>query len=494
MHYLDTRSGQRQAFADILLSGISPAGGLWTPERIPTAPRELQGQSQMRALHHAGAEKTKEAKKAKEVKKAKTGFAADAAALALPFVGDWVDGEQLHQLFAQAWAHWAESPPPLRQIDDGIWLMELFHGPSLAFKDYGLSFLAACFDLQLARRDEYGIALVATSGDTGAAAVQALGGLERLQLVVLLPEGRISDVQRAQMTRGIPDSVHPILVDGTFDDCQTMVKHCLGQGDLLRPGQRFLSVNSINFGRVLAQMSYYHSCVLGLKEKLGTPIDVAVPSGNFGNAYAAWLARSGGTPIERILLACNDNDSLHRFVQSGHFQPGATKQTLSPAMDISLPSNLERLLFEFADFDGERLRSWRGEADGSVTVDQPARQKLRQCFSSSTQSDACTVAEMAKTWKEKGVVLDPHTAVAVAAVRRHRRENPGSSALVAATAHPCKFPEALQKADIPQDEAALPETIEKRMKAPERFAALPSSPEALRDWLVSLNQKLLASC
>lgn len=449
MLYLNTRGAEQGSFADILLDSLAPQGGLWSPASVPAA--QLPASDDLPAI---------------------------AAALAAPWVSDWAKQEKLHHLFAKAWKDWAPICPPLTRLSDGLLLLELFHGHSLSFKDFGLSFLAACFEEELERREQRGVVLVATSGDTGAAAVQALSGLQRLQLVVLLPQGRISEVQRAQMTRGVVDNVHPLLVDGTFDDCQRMAKQCLNTR-LLPDGYRFLSVNSINFGRLLAQLAYFHACARTLDDD-GTVF--AVPSGNFGNAYAASLAQRGGAAIDKVLVACNDNNSLHRFISSGSFQPGSVQQTLSSAMDIALPSNLERLLFECADRDYAKLQDMGLSVGDSVKIDASAHAALQRSFVSSAHSDSETLAQIQRVHDEDGRVIDPHTGVAVAAARTYMAQNPGHGQVVAvAPAHPCKFPEVMKEAGLAA--VPLPDVLRQQSEQPERYVSVPNAPEALQQYI-----------
>ncbi|HWD56806.1 MAG TPA: threonine synthase, partial [Stellaceae bacterium] len=362
---------------------------------------------------------------------------------------------------------------PLVQLDERLWLLELFHGPTLAFKDLALQLLGQLFDAALARRGERVTIVGATSGDTGSAALEACRDRGAIDIFFLYPHGRISEVQRRQMTTVDAGNCHAIAIDGNFDDCQDLVK-ALFADTILRRDLALSAMNSINFARIAAQIVYYVAAGLALGAP-GRPVSFAVPTGNFGNVYAAHLARAMGLPVERLVLATNANDILARYLAAGDMSIAAVRPSLSPSMDIQVASNFERLLFELKGRNGaavaEAIAAFR--RDGTLPPDDQAWQAAAKSFTGQRVDDDGTLAEIAGTYQRSGVLLDPHSAVAVAAARAALARDAGSAPMVAlATAHPAKFADAVEHAtgERPELPPALAEIIDKR----ERVTVLPN--------------------
>ncbi len=366
---------------------------------------------------------------------------------------------------------------PLAQLDDNLFVLELFHGPTLAFKDFAMQFLGRAMSRALKRREGRATILGATSGDTGAAAIEAFGGAERTDVFILFPHGRVSEVQRRQMTTVDRPGVHALALDGSFDDCQDIVKALFG--DLaFRDAMSLSGVNSINWARILAQIVYYVTSAVSL----GAPhraVSFAVPTGNFGDVLAGWFAKRMGLPIDRLIVATNENDILARALATGEYRPAGVKPTQSPSMDIQVSSNFERLLFEALDRDDAGLRGLMAglRQSGGFTIPASALARIRGEFDAARATEADCEAEMARAWKESGLLIDPHTAVAVHAARAALKREPATPVVALATAHPAKFPDAVEKATGVRP--ALPGHLQRIMSAPERFTRLPADAGAV---------------
>ena len=333
---------------------------------------------------------------------------------------------------------------PLVQLDSATFALELFHGPTLAFKDLALQLAGHLFDHVLAQRDERVCIVGATSGDTGSAAIEAMAGRARVDITILHPEGRTSEVQRRQMTTVTAPNVLNIAVQGNFDDCQDLVKAMFADAPF-RQEMSLSAVNSINFARIAAQIPYYVAAALAL----GAPdreVAVAVPTGNFGNVLAAWAAKQMGVPVPKFIVASNRNDILHRFLAANDMSVRGVEPSLSPSMDIQVSSNFERLLFEFLDRDAAATAATMADfrATGRMAVPAQKWQAIRREFSGFRLDDEGTLAEIARTWRDANYLADPHTAVALAAARE--QQPVGLPVIVAATAHPAKFPDAIEQA------------------------------------------------
>ena len=364
-----------------------------------------------------------------------------------PFVGDAFDEAAFRRLIGEAYASF-ETPEvaPLKPLgDSGLHLLELFHGPTLAFKDVALQLLGRMLDHTLTARRRHATIVGATSGDTGSAAIEAVRDRKTIDIFMLFPKGRVSEVQRRQMTTVLAPNVHNIAVQGTFDDCQDLAKACFN--DLaFRDRHALTAVNSINFARVMAQIVYYFWAAL----KLGAPerpVAFTVPSGNFGNVYAGYAARQMGLPISHFVVGTNSNDILARFFESGTMTMTDVVPTLSPSMDIQISSNFERLLFDLYDRNGvtlaDAMTAFR--STGTLKVGANALAGVRALFDAGRVDDPGTLAAIADCRRRFGETIDPHTAVGYVVAQQHRRD-PAIPMVVLATAHPAKFPDAVEKA------------------------------------------------
>jgi len=458
MRYLSTRGEATADFHSVLLSGLAADGGLFVPQSLPcyTAAEMSSWQD--------------------------WSYARLACRLLEDFVGDCFSRPALQAMLEDAWRQFRHpAVAPLIQLSPRLWLLELFHGPTLAFKDFALQLLGRMLDQALAVTGDHGVVLGATSGDTGAAAIQACMGCRNLDIFMLHPQGRVAPLQRLQMTTVEAPNVHNLAVDGSFDDCQRLIKSCFLATPFLPERNRLLAVNSINWVRIMAQTVYYFYAALAL----GAParsVTFTVPSGNFGNMYAAWLCRRMGLPVHRLLVATNHNDVLHRFVQTGRYRCSPPQQTLSPSMDIVVASNLERLMHDLLDGDARAVkRCMQQLPDQEMELPGEALKRLQEVFSSGRCDDPGICAEIRRTYEETGYLLDPHTAVGVAAARRMvAMEAPPVISL--ATAHPAKFPEAIGKAGCPP--APVPKPLRGLEKRPEHCLRLPPELTALQDCMV----------
>ncbi|MDP9095892.1 MAG: threonine synthase, partial [Pseudomonadota bacterium] len=363
---------------------------------------------------------------------------------------------------------------PLVQLETGLWSLELFHGPTLAFKDIAMQVLGRMFDLILRERGERVTIVGATSGDTGSAAIEAFQGRDQLDVVIMHPSGRTSEVQRRQMTTVRAANIANFAIDGTFDDCQDLVKAMFADAPF-RSEMRLSAVNSINWARIAAQIPYYVSSALAL----GRPdreVSFSVPTGNFGNVLAAWAARRMGVPIARLIVASNRNDILTRFLEANDMSMRTVEPSLSPSMDIQVSSNFERLLFELLDRDpvrtAETMLGFR--THGRMSVPDASWHRARTIFSGFRLDDAGTEAEIRRLWAQ-GYLADPHTAIGIAAARRFPVEQVPT--IAAATAHPAKFPDAMQAATGMRP--PLPSRLADLYERPEHFTCAPNDLDAV---------------
>jgi threonine synthase len=370
---------------------------------------------------------------------------------------------------------------PLVQIADNLFALELFHGPTLAFKDFAMQWLARAMNKVLRRRGERATILGATSGDTGAAAIEAFAGQSQTDVYILYPQGRVSDVQRRQMTTVGEPNVHALAIEGTFDDCQRIVKDLFG--DLaLRDELRLSGVNSINWARILAQIVYYFvaAVALGAPER---PVSFAVPTGNFGDVLAGYYAKRLGLPVGRLVVATNENDILVRALASGRYQPQGVRATQSPSMDIQISSNFERLLFEASGHDSEVVRGlMRDLADeGGFTIPSALLARICSDFDGIRLDEAACAAEMGRVYRESGIIIDPHSAVGVGAARNALRLDPATPVVAVGTAHPAKFPDAVERATGRRP--PLPPHLSDLLDRKETIAVLPNDPASVADYL-----------
>jgi threonine synthase len=450
VHYVSTRGKAPEVgFADALLTGLAPDGGLYVPGEWPTAPSG-----------------------------AGPAYADTAVAVMWPYVEGSIRHDDFEAIVAEAYATFRHPDVvPITELADGIHQAELFWGPTLAFKDVALQLVGRLFDHELTHRSERATIVVATSGDTGSAAIEACRGRAALDIVVLHPAGRVSEVQRRQMTTVDEPNVHNVAVDGTFDDCQDLVKAMFAD-EAFRDEVRLSAMNSINWARVMAQIVYYVTA----QHHFGRPTAFAVPTGNFGNVLAGWAARRTGTPIPQLVIGSNRNDILPRWLETGVMEMAEVHPTLSPSMDIQVSSNVERLLFELYGRDGTAVAELmaRFREDGRVEMDASRMAMVGEVFDGRRFDDDATRHEIARTYADTGVLIDPHTAVGLAAARSARRD-PAAPMVVLATAHPAKFPDAVEAATGVRP--PLPDFLDDLLERTETFTALPADLATLQDFV-----------
>jgi threonine synthase len=455
MRYISTRGqSEPRDFSGVLLAGLGEDGGLFMPDAWPE-----RSAAEWRALRDLP-------------------YADLAATVIHPFVGDTLSLDALKRLCAQAYAGFDHpARVPLVQLDDGLWVQELFHGPTLAFKDMALQLLGLLFEHVLAERDETMTIVGATSGDTGSAAIEACRDRARIKIAILHPEGRTSEVQRRQMTTVHSPNVYNIAVAGTFDDCQDMVKGFFADAAFRRE-MRLSAVNSINWARIAAQIPYYVASALAL----GAPdraVSFAVPTGNFGNVLAAWAARRMGLPIGRLIIGSNRNDILTRFLAANDMTARGVEPSLSPSMDIQVSSNFERLLFELMDRDAPATAALMQDfrRTGRMPVPDAAWRRATALFQGLALDDAETEAAIRRIHETTGYLADPHTAIGIEAARIARV----APVVAMATAHPAKFPDAVERATGIRP--SLPPRLAHLMSGTERFARAPNDLAAVETLL-----------
>jgi threonine synthase len=458
LQYISTR-GETPAsnFDDVLLSGLAPDGGLFVPENWP----------QLSAEEVAALQGLPYPELALRVLK--------------PFVGGTVPDAALAGIIDGAYEHF-DTPEiaPLKQIGDNEWLLELFHGPTLAFKDMALQVLGPLFDHVLKTRGEKVTIIGATSGDTGSAAIEACRDRDNIDIFMLHPKGRVSEVQRRQMTTVMADNVHNIAIEGTFDDCQALLKAAFGDV-AFRDEMALSAVNSINWARVMAQTVYYFVAAVAL----GAPrqsVAFAVPSGNFGNVFAGFVAHRMGLDIKRLVVATNSNDILARFFDSGRYETATVTPTVSPSMDIQVSSNFERLLYDLYDHDGNAVSRLLGElADqGGFAVDDARLARARALFTGYRLDDAATEETIALLHRDNGMTIDPHTAIGVAAGRACRPDQ-AVPMIALGCAHPAKFPDVVARATGTRP--PLPPQLADLYDRPETCEVLPNDLSAVQDFI-----------
>ncbi|XDZ65083.1 threonine synthase [Alphaproteobacteria bacterium LSUCC0684] len=458
MKYISTRGKDSPiGFEDALLSGLARDGGLYLPRTWPRL-----DDATFRAL------------------KGKP-YAEVAARIMAEFTDGEISLEEMMALTTDTYAGFAHPEvAPLVEIDGNIHVCELFHGPTIAFKDYAMQFLSRAFDRALKARGKRAVILGATSGDTGSAALEAFQGRDFVDIFILFPDGRVSPIQQRQMTSVIADGAHAIAVEGDFDACQDAVK-ALFRDLEFRDRMGLSAINSINWARLMPQIVYYVTSALAL----GAPereIAFAVPTGNFGNIFAGYVAQEMGLPIKTLICASNRNDILARFFTSGRMERREVEPSFSPSMDIQISSNFERLLFELLERDGEAVSAQmqRFSERGEFDVSQDVLARARKLFHPFRLDDAGTLQEIERSYKATGMVLDPHSAIGVAAARAARADDtiPADTPIVAlACAHPAKFPAVVEKAIGLSP--ALPPHLADLMDRDERMHHVRSEPAAI---------------
>ena len=454
MKYVSTRGAAPVlSFEEAMLTGLARDGGLYVPETIPQ-----MSVDDMRAMNGASYEEI-------------------AFRVMRPFVGDTFTDEEFRGCIRQAYAGFGHiARAPLVQLAPNHFLMELFHGPTLAFKDFAMQLIGQMFELALKRSGKRVTIVGATSGDTGSAAIEAFRGLDAVDVFILYPYGRVSEVQRRQMTTPTEANVHAIAVDGDFDDCQARLKDMFNDFEF-RDDVQLAGVNSINWARVLAQVVYYFSTAVSL----GAPdrkVSFTVPTGNFGDVFAGFIAKKMGLPIDRLVIATNQNDILHRCMETSAYTKSGVKPSISPSMDIEVSSNFERALFFAHDQDGTAIKGLMDDlaTDGNFTISGNAMGALRAHYDSGMVDEAGTSAMITRALHETGEVLCPHSAIGVSVAENHIGE---TAMITLATAHPAKFPDAVEAAT--GERPSLPPRMADLFEHEERVTRAPNDLKALQD-------------
>ena len=452
MKYVSTRgTAPTLTFAEAMMTGLARDGGLYVPEHIPQMTHAeiaaMAGQS----------------------------YEDIAFRVMWPYLGGTFGETEFRTLLARAYAGFGHTArAPMVQLAPNHFLLELFHGPTLAFKDFAMQLIGQMMQAVLAKSGERVTIVGATSGDTGSAAMEAFRGLSNVDLFILFPHGRVSEVQRRQMTTPAESNVHALAMEGDFDDCQARVKDMFNDF-AFRDGVRLAGVNSINWARVLAQVVYYFTAAVAL----GAPhraVSFTVPTGNFGDIFAGYIARRMGLPIERLVIATNQNDILHRAISGGEYRTDGVKPSISPSMDIQVSSNFERALFDAYGRDGGAVAQLMEELKtGGFRISQGALESLRATFASGRCSEDETSATIKRTYANTGEILCPHSAVGV----KVAEETLGATPMITlATAHPAKFPDAVQAAMGVRP--ALPPRMADLFERPERLTRVPSDLASLQ--------------
>lgn len=458
MKYISTR-GEAPAlnFEDVVLTGLASDGGLYLPETLPKF-------SSDEIASWAGLSYPE---------------------LAFKIIAPFVDGEvadaELKKIIEKSYSTFRHPAiAPLIQTGHNEWILELFQGPTLAFKDFALQFLGNLFDHILKKRDQKVVVMGATSGDTGSAAIEGCRHCDNIDIFILHPHKRVSDVQRKQMTSVLADNVHNIALEGNFDDCQNMVKASFRDQSFLPDDRQLVAVNSINWARIMAQIVYYFYAALAL----GGPhrkVSFSVPTGNFGDVFAGYLAKKMGLPIDQLIVATNSNDILHRCISNNDHSKKELLHSLSPSMDIMVSSNFERLLFDAYDSDGAAIAQLMEDfKSGSMTVADTAIKNIQDNFDSYRLDDDAMVNVIADVFDKNEYLLDPHTAIGVEAARKMRR-NHDVPMVCLATAHPAKFDEAITKANL--ENPTLPHHMSDLFEREERFDVLQDNIETVQQYI-----------
>ncbi|OLL39938.1 threonine synthase [Bartonella henselae] len=457
MQYISTR-GEAPAlgFIETIMTGLASDGGLYLPEKFPQlsfdALRALRGQSYMTI--------------------AKT--------ILWPFVNNEIEYTSFENMISESYSTFHHPATcPLLQTGPNEFILELFHGPTLAFKDVAMQFLSRLMDYVLIKKNKSATIIAATSGDTGGAAIQAFAGREYSDVFILFPKGRISPVQQRQMTTSQKTNVHAIAIEGSFDDCQALVKAMFNDHNF-RQKKALSGVNSINWARIMAQIVYYFSSALSL----GAPdraVSFTVPTGNFGDIFAGYVAARMGLPIAQLVIATNDNDILVRTLTNGTYETQPTTHTTSPSMDIQVSSNFERLLFESGDRDPVWIRNAMEnlKKSGYFNLNEKQLKNIRSLFSAGKSSIAETAKIIDSVYKESGYLVDPHTAVALKVARENRQ--PHIPMIVLSTAHPAKFPDAIKNACGLN--APWPSRLNDLIEREEHFIGLANDEKIVKDYI-----------
>ncbi len=458
MKYISTRGGcPEQNFEQVLLTGLAPDGGLFVPKELPQISAE-----QLREWQSLS-------------------YTDLALAVVEPFVDGAIPTPELKRIIDESYAGFAHPDiAPLSEIGDNEYLLELFHGPTLAFKDFALQVLGRLLDYVLTQRNQRVVIMGATSGDTGSAALEGCRHSDHVDIFILHPHERVSEVQRRQMTTVPGDNVFNLAIKGNFDDCQRLVKAAFANQSFLPDGRQLVAVNSINWARIMMQIVYYVWAAL----RLGAPeqrVSFSVPTGNFGDIYAGYLAKHMGLPVDRLVVATNKNDILHRFIANNDYSVSELSPTYSPSMDILVSSNFERYLFELFGRDARELTEFMARfGKETLSVSDEQWQRVKDEFDSASVDDETTCQVIAEVYAASGHLLDPHTAVGVKAARDCLAGS-DSPKVVLATAHPAKFGAAITAAGL--QSPALPAHLSDLLEREERVTVLPDDLAAVTAYM-----------
>jgi len=464
--YISTRGeAPSLSFEDVVLTGLAKDGGLYVPETIPQFTQE-------EIASWAGLSYQE---------------------LAFKIISPFIDGEipdaDLQALIAASYTCGGNSfrhqaIAPLVQTGHNEWVLELFQGPTLAFKDFALQFLGHLLDYILKKRQQKVVIMGATSGDTGSAAIEGCRNCDNVDIFILHPYQRVSDVQRKQMTSVIEDNVHNIALRGNFDDCQNIVKDSFANQAFLPEGRQLVAVNSINWARIMAQIVYYFYAALALGGP-SRPVSFSVPTGNFGDIFAGYLAKRMGLPIDQLVIATNSNDILHRCISNNDHSRSELVHSLSPSMDIMVSSNFERMLFDLYGREGAHIKQLMEgfKSTGMLSLDDAVLAQARELFSSYRLDDEETLAVIREVFETNEYLIDPHTAIGVQAARKTRR-SPAVPMVCLATAHPAKFPEAVKQAGQATD-PTLPHHMSDLFDREERYEVLDNQLDAVHQFVQS---------
>lgn len=454
--YISTRGkSPALSFEEVVLAGLAPDGGLYVPDSIPSF-----SAAEIAALENLS-------------------YAELAYTIVSRFVDSSIDPDTLKHIIADSYKQFDHAAiAPLTQYDAHTFILELFHGPTFAFKDFALQFLGRLLAHILEKRNQKAIVIGATSGDTGSAAIAGCRGHDAMNIFILHPKGKVSDVQRRQMTTVLDKNVHNLAIEGTFDDCQSIVKTLFADESLRG---KLIAVNSINWARILAQVVYYFYAAL----KLGAParsLNFSVPTGNFGDIYAGYIAKRMGLPIHQLIIATNSNSILTRCLETGVYDMQDVVHTLSPSMDIQVSSNFERLLFDLNGRDAHAVSALMSDlkANRRFTLTPAALRQFQAEFFSDSVNDEETLAAIAEAYKTTGEFIDPHTAVGLAAGQRCR-SGTDIPLVVLSTAHPAKFPGAVEKAIGRRP--LTPPAITRLLQLEEKYDTLPNAGSAIRAYI-----------
>ena len=461
MKYISTRGlAPALSFEEVVLTGLAPDGGLYVPETLPIFSKEeiatWVGLSYQELAFN----------------------------VMKPFVAGTISDNEFKKIIASAYSTFRhDAIAPLVQTAHNEWILELFQGPTLAFKDFALQLLGHLLDHFLKKNNQKVVVMGATSGDTGSAAIEGCRRCDNIDIFILHPNNRVSEVQRRQMTTVLEPNVFNIALEGNFDDCQNMVKASFGNQTFLPEGRQLVAVNSINWARIMAQIVYYFYAGLALGAP-HRPIAFSVPTGNFGDIFAGYLAEKMGLPIDQLIIATNSNDILHRCISSNDHSKHKLQHTLSPSMDIMVSSNFERLLFDLYDRDGNAIRQLMEDfKSGCMTLKESALSRVRELFTSHGVSDEVTMNVIRDVFEHTEYLLDPHTAIGVEAARKTRRRH-DIPMVCLATAHPAKFPEAVRQAGQAED-PVLPHHMKDLFEREERYTILLQDIESVQQFIAA---------